>query len=577
MASGFEAVGDALLQPLTRRTRTNHRTHRALPGWTRPCPSLKMETGPTSAAGPNLSTRLRHRGRIARRGSLGVSALAVLLVGLACGGAGDNSIEAAPEPARAAADRNSLRAEEITASLTSSTYIDAGRAGGTLRDVAFDSAGNVVVVGHGSFIAERVAPVNLFGVIDKSNVIVAKFSPDLSKALWIVLLGGSGRDRGYGVDVDAHDDVYVAGRTSSRDFPVTPGAFDETHNGGTNPRNHPHGASDAYVLKLSSDGQELVYSTYLGGRREDAARGGLAVDGGGHAYVIGFTASRDYLSEHADKVDSFANTYIGGDSDGFITKMSVDGSRVIYTRFVGGSGRNIEEVVMGARVDAEGNVYSATIVRSPRGIAVTDGSVYNGGKADVYLTKVSADGGELLYATLFGGSRSEYLEHRMALDADGNVYVVGATNSPDFPADAGQRTRSGSGMAGFLAKFDPTGRPLFARYVGGGPFGPELDPEGRIFVAGITKSPAASDGGDAMLEIYSRTGELLDSTAFGGSRRDYGRYVGLDAKGHAFVVGQTSSSDFPTTADAYDESFNGAAVFVSRFEVLAAEAMPARD
>ncbi len=132
-------------------------------------------------------------------------------------------------------------------------------------------------------------------------------------------------------------------------------------------------------------------------------------------------------------------------------------------------------------------------------------------------------------------------------------------------------------MEGFLAKFDPTGRPLFARYVGGSPFGPELDPEGRVFAAGVIPSPAAGDGGDALLEIYSRTGELLDSTAFGGSRRDYGRYVGLDAKGHAFVVGQTKSSDFPTTAGAYDESLDRYAVFVSRFEVLAAGTVQARD
>lgn len=152
--------------------------------------------------------------------------------------------------------------DELDAHLEFSTFIG-GKRDGTLREIAFDSAGNIVVAGHGAeFVADNFPIATIIGPAANQNVLVAKFTK-AGKLVWMTIIGGSGLDRGYGVVLDKADNIYVAGRTSSSDFPTTPGAYDTTFNGGT-PNPVVHGPSDAYVLKLSSDGKRLLYSTYLG-------------------------------------------------------------------------------------------------------------------------------------------------------------------------------------------------------------------------------------------------------------------------------------------------------------------------
>ena len=149
--------------------------------------------------------------------------------------------------------------------------------------------------------------------------------------------------------LDPGDNVYLAGRTSSLDFPTTAGAFDRTNNGGG--CLGPHGCKlDGYVLKLSPDGGTLLYSTYVGSDAIDGFRGGLAVDAQGHAYCVGeVKPTRRYPGA--------VNRFLGGTSDGLIVKLSPDGSRVLYSRFVGSSDNRGPEGLFGVEVDTAGNAY----------------------------------------------------------------------------------------------------------------------------------------------------------------------------------------------------------------------------
>ncbi len=475
---------------------------------------------------------------------------------------------------------------EITLTLKFSTYLEAG-AGGTLREADFDSRGNVVVAGHGDFARAAFPQAMTFGKLDDSSIIVAKLSGAEGKLLWVTLIGGvqqGGKDRGYGLRVGPDDSIYIAGRTSSADFPTTAGAHDRTHNGGHSALSSPHGPTDGYALKLSSDGRTLLYSTFLGGSRDDGFRGGLAIDRQGCVYLCGMACSGDYLGSDPAKVNSF----LGGYSDATLTKLAPDGSKVLWARFLGSSNDTTgEELPLGARVGAEGNVCAILNVWGSDAATTPDAydRAFTGGESDLYFVKVSADGRQLLYASYLGGSGSDFAEHGLTVDAAGNTCFAGATSSPDFPVVNAADEELGGTTDAFLVKLNAAGRPVFSTYIGGSGneesvFGPALDPKGNIYVAGLTSSedfpvtPLAYDrtynGGDrdAIVQAYSPRGRLLTSTFLGGRDTDYARFIAADKAGNVVVVGETNSRDFPTTRGAHATTFKGkAAVFVTKFSV----------
>jgi hypothetical protein len=140
---------------------------------------------------------------------------------------------------------------------------------------------------------------------------VSKLSRNGDELVYSTYLGGSGSDQGLAIAVDGKGNAFVAGFTTSSDFP-TEQPFQPTNAGGR----------DAFVTKLSRDGDELVYSTYLGGSADDRAGFGIAVDGKGNAYVTGITSSTDFPTEHA-----FQSVFGGGVRDAFVTKIAGDDER----------------------------------------------------------------------------------------------------------------------------------------------------------------------------------------------------------------------------------------------------------
>ncbi len=292
--------------------------------------------------------------------------------------------------------------------------------------------------------------------------------------------------------------------------------------------------TDAFVTKWSPDGSQILYSTYLGGSQSEAATG-IAVDDAGSAYVTGYTGSPDFPVTS----NAFQKTF-AGDRVGFISKLSPDGSQLVYSTLLGGgseqSGRIAvdsagEAVVVGSTASpafpvTPGAFQSAPVSGCSPSVTVGSLGVQLSGSA--FLSKIAADGGSLVFSTLLGGSCGTNGQ-ALAIDVNGNIWVGGSTDSPDFPVtqDAWQPALGGDVYDGFLARFTPSGGLGYATYVGGKGFdsvsGIAFDQTGNVYLTGTSGGllqPASAGafqtqaGGDcAILDIGPETYQA-DGSAF---------------------------------------------------------------
>ena len=303
----------------------------------------------------------------------------------------------------------------------------------------------------------------------------------------------------------------------------------------------------------------LSYSTYLGGSSSDSGNA-IAVDAAGNAYVTGYTTSPDFPTANALQPN------LGGQrtTNAFVAKLTADGSALVYATYLGGSGGDTGS---GIAVDATGNVY----------VTGTTGSVdfptanalqphYGGGDGDAFVAKLATDGSALLYYTYLGGSGTER-GNGLGVDAAGNAYVTGATQSPDFPiANALQSVlRSSGNYNAFVAKLSADGTALvYSTYLGGSNLdrglGIAVDGAGNAYVTGLALSldfptvkalqPACGGpNGNAFVAVFNADGSaLVYATYLGGSGPDgdSGNGIAGDAAGNAYVTGFTTSADFPT-------------------------------
>lgn len=468
-----------------------------------------------------------------------------------------------------------------------------GLSDSTVREIVFDGAGNAVLVGHfASHPGNDVAGATVFGTPSSSNVFVAKYAPDGTR-LWLTIVGGSGLDRGYGIDIDANDDLYVGGRTSSTDFPTTAGAFDRTHHGGVG--NPAHGATDGYVFKLSADGSNLVYSTLFGGSGQEGNRGGLAVAPDGSAYACGSVEgnSTDFMQNPSSgNPVNFVNARPGGFSDAYIVKFLPDGSGVHWVRFHGSTNDTMgEELVVGCSVDASGRLVGVGNLWGDDA-PVTDGSVFQGGNADMFTMILSGNGQTLHHAGYLGSAGDEFFEHRLALAGNGGFHAAGATTSTAFPMLGAYRGTAGSGKNshGVVMQFSAAGQRVFSSYVAGDGSGDETafvqgpDEAGRVYLTGRTESndiavsadafqTANAGGEDAYIQVVDADGNPVYASFLGGSGDDYGRYIAQSDDSRRMVVAlETDSTDLPVTPDADRPALHssGTDVFVAFFTVPAA-------
>ncbi len=470
-----------------------------------------------------------------------------------------------------------------------STFLGGGAGGEFVSTLALDAQGAATLAGNTSSSDFPTTP----GAFDRTHngstpfdddAFVTRLSPSGSSLVYSTFLGGPGWDQANAVALDAAGEATVAGDTASTSFPTTAGAFDTSYNGGVGVN-----GGDAFVTRLSPTGSSLVYSTFLGGTGRDVANA-IALDAAGAATVAGETESAAFPTTPG----AFDASFNGGLNDAFVTRLSPTGSSLVYSTFLGGTGRDTGRALA---LDTQGATTVAgdtTSTDFPTTLGAFDTS-FNGA-FDGFVARVAPTGSSLVYSTLLGGTGGD-TAWALAVDAQGTATVAGATSSTDFPTTSGAFDTSfnGGNYDAFVTRLSPTGSSLvYSTFLGGGGgSGDEaralaLDVRGAVTVAGTTAStdfpttPGAfgtsNNGGpynlDAFVTQLSPTGSnLVYSTFLGGAGVDAGRALTLDAQGAATVAGLTSSADFPTTPGAFDTSFNGSSTndldaFVTRLDML---------
>jgi len=379
---------------------------------------------------------------------------------------------------------------------------------------------------------------------------------------WSTFLGGERDEAVYALVLDDSMRPVVVGATRSADFPTTVGALDTTY----------AGSFDAFVTKFDVDGSTVLWSTFLGDVADDRAWA-VDIDGSNRPVVVGITFSAAF-----PVTGGAYDTSHNGDFDAFVAKLAADGSSLVWSTFYGGD--DTEWDVSGVRLDdSERAVFSGNTRSTdlPTSSGAYDDSL--GGVQDAFVASISADGSSLVYGTYLGGSGFDTAGD-VAVDSTGRPVVVGTTDSTDFPTSPGAFQSSLGGSAGlgdcFVAKLSSTaGSLVFGTYLGGDAvdegFAVDVDDADGALVTGIARSsnfpttPGAFDqtyGGseDAFVARISSDGTTLQfGTYYGGGAGDRGLDLVRDPSGRPVFVGWTCTfePDFPTTGNAYDDTFNG--------------------
>ncbi len=444
-----------------------------------------------------------------------------------------------------------------------------------------------------------------------TNIVVTKMDPTGSRLLYSTYIGGANNEIAAGVAVDPQGALYITGATDSRDFPTTPNAFQRQP--APPPTSGRPDRGNCFVTKLNPAGSSLAYSTYLSGSERDGCIA-IAVDPSGAAVVTGGSESTNFPTT-PDVVQSrprLASTEPGYDV--IVSKLTPDGSALLYSTFVGGTGSDTGH---GIALDAAGNAYVTGITNSASNFPVSANAFRTayagqggGGMpfplGDGFLFKLNPTATQLVYSTLLGGSRDD-TALAVAVDSAGNAYVAGNTLSRDFPTTPNAYQREWRGEGGqltlpagdiFLSKVSPSGTALvFSTLVGGSrddrAISLALGPDNSVHLVGHTLStdyPVTPDAaqsanrttnaqspvstGDGFyLQLDPSGSRLLYSTYLGGSADDWLSGISLDSRGTAIVTGGTSSSNLPVTPDAYQRTYFGAVdsllpagdILVSRF------------
>jgi RHS repeat-associated protein len=267
------------------------------------------------------------------------------------------------------------------------------------------------------------------------DAFVAELNPDGKGIAYSSFLGGSGTDAGYGIALDAADNAYVTGTTTSTNFP-TKNAYQTAPAGLT---------TAAFVTKVGvvSGVATLTYSTYLSGGNDQG--NGIAVDKTGAAYVTGWTKSSTFPTA------SPIYGSLSGTQDAFVSELNAAGSTLVYSTFLGGTSTDAGN---GIAVDPAGEAFVVGATASTN--FPTAGGAFQtssgGGTEDAFVTKLAALGATLVYSSYLGGNGDDEATG-VALDAQGTAYLTGFTSSTNFPtANPSQSVNGGGTYDAFVSK-----------------------------------------------------------------------------------------------------------------------------
>jgi len=429
------------------------------------------------------------------------------------------------------------------------------------------------------------------------DILIARLDDTLTTVESCTFLGGSGDDwgrRGPRLTTACPGHVYVTGDTSSTDFPTSWGAYDGSAGGG----------GDVFVARLAADLSALEASTYLGSYSTETANG-IAVDESGDVFVAGYTRSAGFPTTPGAYDETYNGT--GGYSWGgdlFVSRFTPDLTELVASTFLGSPGWEDGGYLA---LDAAGRVYLAGTTNSAA-FPTTPGAFgeeYFGGVSyggDGLVSRLSNDLSELSASTFLGGGSIDFA-FDLALTGGGAVYVTGHTASTDFPTTAGAYDTTYQGPGGpdsgddaYVSRLDADLTTLEAStYLGAS--GLEigmaltLDSEANVYVAGTTNASdfptgdgaydttfngfAVAYGGDVFVSRFDPAlTTLAASTYLGGSLNDHAGDIVFAPGGFLLVAGCTRSTNFPTTAGAFQETYQGGTyyeggdLFVSKFNLF---------
>ncbi len=329
------------------------------------------------------------------------------------------------------------------------------------------------------------------------DAFVFKLSSTGSTLLWSTALGGTSgsefNEFGYAVVLDDAGNPVVAGYSKCPDFPTTVGAYDPTHNGG----------ADAFVVKLSASGHNLLWGTFLGADQADYAYG-LALDPAGNPVVAGAT----YSAAFPTTPGAYAETYAGGTTDTFVAKLDATGSSLLWSTFLGGTGYEYCQVV---KLDPTGRPVVSGYTTSADFPTTADAYDTSANSSnDMFVTVLEASGSALYWSTYFGGSGYE-TGYDLALTSERNIVVAGHTASSNFPTTTGAYDRTyGGAVDAFVVRF--------AQIFPESGIGPEEIPQAMRFTVEpcpssgrVTISYAAAVSSVASIHLFDAAGRRLCS------------------------------------------------------------------
>ncbi len=420
----------------------------------------------------------------------------------------------------------------------------------TVLGVTNDASGNIYVVGEANS-PDYPTTAGSYRATNQGNndVVITKMNPSGSALVYSTFLGGSQSDYGRMIDVDASGNAYITGFTTSTNYPTTAGVVQPAYGGGS---------YDGLLTKLNAAGTALVYSTYIGGNKTDKGYD-VSVDSAGQAAVVGETASSGFPT-----VGGYG---YNGNIDAFVMQVNAACTSRLVSRCVGGSA---DDWANGCRYDISGNIQMVGVTASSN-FPVTPGALQTsiGGGTDAFVTEVAAGTGALSASTFLGGSTND-VANSLAATPLGNVFVCGQTFSTNFPVSptAYQTTRVGL-SSGFVTKMNQTLTGIiYSTYLGGlrNTYCTAVamnSNASRVFVVGSTDSivfPVTADAYQStnagntdgiIVEMDGTLDVVRYATYMGGSNDDQFADVTMDTNGIVSLSGDTHSTNFPVTANAY--------------------------
>ncbi|MCK5415306.1 MAG: fibronectin type III domain-containing protein, partial [Thermoplasmata archaeon] len=433
-----------------------------------------------------------------------------------------------------------------------------GSRGDTAYAITTDDDGNIYVGGF-TFSADIPTTPGCYDDTrgGDSDGFVAKFDPTGSTLIFSTYIGGSDGEYVYGLDVDNDGYIYITGMTYSDDFPTTSGAFCQTFGGGS---------SDAYITKLDYDGSRLLYSTFIGGNGDDRAVD-IHVTDEGQAIIVGETKSDDFPTT----AGCFDDTL--GLEDMFATKLSSDGSSLVFSTFVGGPSIDYCRALA---VDIDGGLVMTGM--GGRAFPTTQGAYCETREdREMVVLKLDRSGSDLVYATFIPDGSGTTFVSDVGVLPDGTALVGGFTASSDYPttADAYQKDHGGD-RDGFITAIGDNGTEMVYSTLLGSTgndriHSMDLSTDGRLLaVTGLTSSlrmPVtegafdidANGGLDAYIAVFDLDNSTLEYCTYigGANHDDMGEAISMDGEGVVYVAGRTLSDDLPTTGNAYCQARPG--------------------